>query len=236
MEKINYIGKTLLIEESGRKILAIGDLHLGYEEVLSRGGVFVARQLFKESLTYLDKVFEKVGRVNEVVLLGDVKHEFGKIMSQEWKEVVDLIDYLSEKCSKIIIVKGNHDKIIGPIAEKKQIEVVDYYFFEGFCFLHGDGDFLEIHDKRITCWIMGHAHPAIKISDGVKLEKFKCFLVGKFEGKEVVVVPSFFEGNAGSDPRENDLGLAWKFNLKKFKAKVVSGLGVLDFGLLGKLK
>lgn len=36
--KIEYIGKCLLINVDGKKILAVGDLHLGYEESLNLGG------------------------------------------------------------------------------------------------------------------------------------------------------------------------------------------------------
>ena len=100
--------------------------------------------------------------------------------------------------------------------------------------MHGDRDFSENYDKKIKYWIVGHGHPAIKISDGVKVEKYKCFLVGGFKGKEIIVVPSFFAYSEGSDPRENDLGLTWKFNFEKFKVFAVNGdlLEVLEFGKL----
>jgi hypothetical protein len=46
---------------------------------------------------------------------------------------------LLQKYSKVIIVKGNHDKIIEPIALKKGISVVDYYSVNpDTIILHGD--------------------------------------------------------------------------------------------------
>lgn len=237
--KINFIGKCLLIENAGEKkekILVIGDLHLGYEEFLNRSGVFVSRQMFEEMIAYLDNVFAKTGKVDKVVLLGDVKHDFGKIMKQELNDVLGLFDYLEKKSRKIIVVKGNHDKIIEPIVMKRSARIEDFYIYDEFCFLHGDRDFSQIYDKKIKYWIMGHGHPAVKISDGIKIEKYKCFLIGKFKEKEVIILPSFFSLMAGSDPRENDLGLAWKFGLGKFKVWVVGeNLEVLNFGQLGKI-
>jgi uncharacterized protein len=235
---IEYVGKCLFIETSGRKILVIGDLHIGFEEALNRGGVFVSRKMFEENEAYLEKVFEKIGKVDEVVLLGDVKHVFGEVIRQEWKEILGLLDYLKGMARKTMIVKGNHDKIVEPIAKKAGVEVKDYYILDEYCFLHGDRDFIENHNKKIKYWIVGHGHPAVKISDGVKTEKFKCFLTGKFDGKKIIIVPSFFDYSFGSDPRENDLGFVWPFNLKNFYVFVVQdeSLDALNFGKLNKLK
>ena len=240
MYKIEYIGKCLRLEVEGKKILVVGDLHLGYEEVLNQAGIFVTRRMFEEMVKYFDRVFYNVGKVDYVVLLGDVKHDFGKILRQEWDDILGLFNYLKSKLKKkgeIVIVKGNHDNIIGPIMRKAGVGVKEYFVIGGYCFVHGDKDFKQMADKKIKHWIMGHGHPAVKLSDGVKVEKYKCFLVGKFKGKKVVIVPSFFEYSKGSDPRENDLGMAWKFPLQKFKVLVVGeeDLEVLDFGILKNL-
>lgn len=247
--KIEYIGKCLYIEsKEGKKILVVGDLHLGYEEVLNQAGVFVTRNMFNEMIKYFDRVFEKVGKVDYVILLGDVKHYFGKILRQEWNDVLRLFDYFEEKSNddgKIVVVKGNHDIILEPIIRKrKRVVMRDFFVIDGVTFLHGDRNFKEIYDKKIEMWMMGHGHPAIKLSNGVRVEKYKCFLVGGFRGREVIIVPSFFDYSKGSDPRENDLGLAWDFDFKKFHVKIVGvegdlgdlDFGVLDFGKLGKLK
>ena len=84
-----------------------------------------------------------------------------------------------------------------------------------------DKTFDRMLDRGIKYWIFGHGHPAVKITDGVKIEKYKCFLSGKFKGREIIIVPSFFEYSEGSDPRENDLGMAWKFDLEKFNVWAV---------------
>jgi len=283
---ISYLGKCLLIEEKGENILVIGDLHLGYEESLNRGGVFISRKMFEEMIGELERIFSKSGKIDKIVLLGDVKHNFSGVLRQEWDEVSGLLEYLEGKLKdggEIIIIRGNHDnylknivnfdnrtehlseiirnkvpectresgdsrcpvignseevKRIAHIAFKKGVKVCDYFVLGEFCFLHGDRDFSEILGEGVKYWIIGHGHPAVKLGDGVKVESYKCFLVGGFEGREIVIVPSFFEYFAGSDPRENDLGLAWKFDLEKFKVLIVDdkGLEVRDFGILRDLR
>jgi putative SbcD/Mre11-related phosphoesterase len=178
--------------------------------------------------------------IDKIILLGDLKHEFGRISRDEWKEVLELIDYLKKKCNEIIIVKGNHDVVLESVTGKKGISVVDYFVFRDFVFLHGDKDFekSKIYDKKIKRWIVGHGHPAITLEEkrGIKKEKYKCFLVGKFKGKEIIIVPSFFPITGGSDPRDYDLNMAWNFNLNKFNVKIVGeNLETFDFGKLGKL-
>ena len=238
--KIEFIGKSLLIDN---KILVIGDLHLGYEGSLRESGYRIPFNIFEKILEDLDLIFEGVGKVDKVVLLGDVKHVFGKYAEDEWKEIGEVMNYLRRKVKEVIIVKGNHDAIIDSMIKKfDKVKLVNYYLWKDFAFLHGDKDFKEAHGNVVKNWIIGHAHPAIILHEkggGVKKEKYKCFLEGKFRGKKVIIVPSFFDVNEGTDVRSYDLGLAWKFNLNKFEVKVVGesegGLESLDFGKLGKL-
>jgi len=236
--ELEFIGKCLLVRAGGRKILAVGDLHLGYEESLNRSGVFVSRQMFGEVKKYFESVFLRIGEVvDEVVLLGDVKHDFGRIIFQERNDFAELVNFLGSFCKRIVVVKGNHDKILEPMARNENVELKESYVVGKFCFMHGDEEKVEGEEKRVKFWVLGHGHPAVKISDGVKVEKYKCFLVGSWKRKKVVIVPSFFEGGAGSDPRENDLGMGWNFNFDKFDVLIVQdeGLRVLEFGKLGKL-
>ena len=233
--KVDFIGKCLLLEEDGERVLVVGDLHLGFEENLNNSGVFIGRGMLNDYVESFDRIFEGI-IVDKVVLLGDVKHGFGKGMGQEWDDVKKLIDYLGSKCSEIMIVQGNHDNYLKNIVGRENIEVRDYWVWKGVAFLHGNKDFEEIWKSEIKVWVVGHGHPAVKIGDGTKVEKYKCFLDGKFKKKRVIICPSFFEYNSGSDPRENELGLVWDLKLDKFKVKIVGDDGVVrDFGELGKI-
>ena len=233
---INYIDKCLLLEDNNEKVVVIGDLHIGYDESLRRKGVLVPDVTLSETVFGLKNVFESVGKVSKIVLLGDVKHSFGTILRSEWKNITELFDYLFGFCEEIIIIKGNHDVIVEPVAKSRKLEVRDYYFWKGYMFLHGDRDFKEIYDKKVKYWILGHAHPAVWLRDGVKKEKYKCFLNGKYKGKNVIIVPSFFAGNEGTDPRDSDLRLAWEFDFTNFEVIIISEkMEVLNFGKLKKL-
>ena len=243
---IEYIGKCLLIKDKTfrkisttpkeEKVLVVGDLHLGYEESMNRSGVFVTREMYNEMIREFDEIFLKVGKVDKVILLGDVKHAFSGNLKQEWNDVLRLIKYLKEKCDELIILKGNHDNYLVNIARKGEIEVVKEYFWNDIMFIHGDVDNIELYDKKVKYWVMGHVHPAIIISDGSKMEKYKCFIIGKYKNKSVIVVPSFFSLVVGSDVREG-LNVPWEFNVNNFDVKIVGeNLEVLDFGKVEKIK
>ncbi|MEI6731728.1 MAG: metallophosphoesterase [archaeon] len=237
MKDLRFIGKCLLVVEEGKKILVIGDLHVGYEEAMNNTGVFVSRKMYEEMIEELERVFDSAGKVDRIVLLGDVKHGFARGTSQEWDELIKLFKFLKEECNDIVILQGNHDNYLMNIANRVSVGVKDYLIVGETALIHGDSDKVEIYDTRVKRWIMGHGHPAVRLNDGIKSESYKCFLVGKFKGKEVVIVPSFFDLQTGTDPREFELGMAWPFDLNKFEVYVVSeDLKVLEFGKLEKIK
>jgi len=256
--EIEYLGKCLFIEESGKGMLVVGDLHLGFEESLNKSGVFVTREMFSEMILYFNSVFDRLDskgkKVNEIILLGDVKHGFARPERQEWKDVLELFDYFIGKMEeingvgkgKVIIVKGNHDNYLANLAGKRDVTVLKSYIVGGIGFCHGNKKVEEIEKEDVRVWVMGHGHPAVRIRDKErKEEKYKCFLVGKYNVKgkgvgnvkKVIIVPSFFDFSEGTDPRESNLCLGWDFDLEKFDVKIVGDdLEVLDFGVLWKLE
>ena len=186
--KFRILENSMLVNN---EILVFSDFHLGYEEGLNKEGLF-PRVGFKESMNVLKRVFElleseEIG-LKKIIVLGDLKHEFGSILDSEWSEGVRLLDYLIEKIGNknIILIKGNHDNILKPIAMKKEIKLVDYYCINDICFLHGDKYFEEINDD-CKVLVLGHLHPAISLDDSYKKEKYKCFLKGKWK-KEFLLI------------------------------------------------
>jgi putative SbcD/Mre11-related phosphoesterase len=197
---IKIIEKALWIRR--KRVLIISDLHLGYEEALNKQGVFVPRMMFSEIKKEIKELIKLKPKI--VVINGDLKHEFGEISRQEWRETLEILDLLLKQ-SKVILIKGNHDTIIGPIAEKRNLIVREFYCFDDVCVLHGHKIFLDkkIYDSKII--IIGHEHPAISIQEGVKKELFKCFLLGRWKNKKIIVMPSFFTVFEGSDLKKEKL-------------------------------
>jgi uncharacterized protein len=235
MRTYRFIGKTVYFPKE--KILVIGDLHFGYEEELNREGVAVPRRMVGEVIKDLEKIVEKVKKVEKIVVLGDLRHSFGEILKEEKKDIKRFLDFLDKRFNgkEVIVTKGNHDTMLKIILRSegwKNIRPVDYFLDNGILFFHGDCrsfEKIEKIKKGVKLCVVGHFHPAIDVTDGEKVERFKCFLVGKLNRKEIIFVPSFFPLVDGA----NILGDC-ELNLLPIKERqvfVVSPDGdVLDFG------
>jgi len=103
-------------------------------------------------------------------------------------------------------------------------------------FLHGDKRFPEILNKNIKMLVLGHKHSAVTLEKESKKERYKCFLVGKWKDKDVLILPSFFPLVEGSDVQITDTNLALDVDLKKFGVYIpVPGeTRVLEFKRLKK--
>ncbi|MEK6915206.1 MAG: metallophosphoesterase [Nanoarchaeota archaeon] len=237
--KFEFVGKCLLLTEKNERTLVIGDLHLGYEGAMRSSGVMIPVKLYDKCVADFDLIINKIrGFVDNIVMLGDIKHEFGFILEDEWKYIVKFIKHVKGKCKRLIITEGNHDVILFPILRKLGIESVDYFIWKNIAFMHGDKKFEKIYSNKIDYWVVGHGHPAINIYENFKREKYKCFLLGDYIEKDkgkrkVIIVPSFFPLVEGTDARDFDMNLAWNFNLDKFRVYVVSdNMEVFGFGKL----
>ncbi|MBI5148621.1 metallophosphoesterase [Candidatus Pacearchaeota archaeon] len=236
LKGIEIKGLSLILKKARKKILVLADLHIGYEYALNKQGILVPRQQFKETLEKLKKIFDSVGKIDIVVINGDLKHEFGEISNQEWSETLKIFDFLSEKCKKIILIKGNHDTILEPLAKKRNLEIKEFVCFDDLCILHGDKILLnkEIYVSKIL--IIGHEHPAISLQEGAKQEIYKCFLLGKWKDKKLIIQPSFLPIIEGTDiKRERLLSPYLQQNLKNFETFIIADR-VYRFGKLKNIK
>ena len=224
------------------KTLAIGDLHLGYESMLRKQGiVFPFNQLeqSKKDVQNIIKILEKnKHKVKKIILLGDIKHQFGFDIGEKF-EVRDFLNFLERYVDQknIILLKGNHEKFA---LDKRRYR--NFYIQSDTAFIHGDKSFPKILDKKIKTIVMGHLHPAVFLKDkkGIKKEKFKCFLTGKWKNKKVIILPSFFplvEGsglNEGFQNREN-FSIIPKRSLQKFNVHILGKDKIYGFGELKDL-
>ncbi len=237
-----FLSKTLFFPEKG--ILAIGDLHLGYEYQLQQSGVLVPEQQVKEVIEELKVIFNDIKKkgmkLKKIVFMGDIKHSF----AYEWKEknyfnevIAFLKGYVKDK--DIILIKGNHDTIDYSFSDKLQ----DYNIEDNLAFCHGHELFHEVFQEKVKTIVMGHLHPSVILSDSqdIKREKYKCFLTGKFRGKEIIIMPSFLttiEGttiNSLEYEYEDFFSIIPKSSLLNFKCHVIGDKEVYDFGKIKEL-
>ena len=101
---IFIIGSTLWIEKD--KVLIMNDLHLGYEGELRSKGVLVPKVQYKDIIKEIEIILKKV-TPKTIIINGDLKHEFGRISNQEWREVLDFLDFLLfREVFKLAIIFG----------------------------------------------------------------------------------------------------------------------------------
>jgi len=180
-----------------RKLFVIGDLHIGIEEALNKQGVLVPRWQHRDMMERLEKIFKNVSP-EIIVINGDIKHEFGTISNQEWREVLKIMDFLVKHCKKLILVKGNHDTILGPVASRRDLTIVDEYREDGLLIIHGHKEPQALEDVII----IGHEHPVVALSSETRTEKYRCFLKGKYKRKVLLIEPSFNLVTHGTDVLE----------------------------------
>jgi putative SbcD/Mre11-related phosphoesterase len=230
------IGKTIFFPKKG--ILAIGDLHLGYTEMLRNQGIMIEVDQLEETKAELKPIIKNIkatSTLKKIILLGDIKHNF-QFERGEFFEVWNFLKFLEKQVPNgkedIIIIKGNHDTY-----SLKNYTLKDFYIQDEIAFAHGDKSFPELFEKEIKTIVTAHIHPAVTLKEpnGVKREKFKCFLIGKYKRKDFIIVPSFFSFTQGinfDDPmnRNKKDQIISKQKLKSFNTFVVGKNKIYDFG------
>ena len=207
------------------KILVVGDFHLGYEEYLQNKGILLPKQQLNQIIKRLKLILTQT-KPQIIIINGDLKHDFGRNSRQEWKDVLKLIDFLKENCQELIFIKGNHDNFLQTIAEQRQIGVVEEYNIKNILITHGD----KISKTKAKLIIIGHEHPAITLRDKSKVEKYKCFLKGKYKSAELIVMPSFNLLLEGTDILKDKSLSPYLTNIKNFQVFIVSKGEAFDFG------
>mgnify|MGYP001563953643 CR=1 FL=1 len=220
--------------------LIIADVHIGYEEALNKQGILVPRLQFEEIIKRINKIFSQLKnkKIKRIIVNGDLKHEFGTISEQEWRNTLKFLDLLAKHCNEVILIKGNHDAILGPIANKRNVKILEHYFIakSKIFILHGNKIPSKERLKKASTIIIGHEHPAVSLKEGPRVEQFKCFLKGKYKGKNLIVQPSFNTMIEGTDLlRDEILSPFLQQNLDNFYVYIVEDK-VYQFGKLRNLR
>jgi len=220
---MKYIGPALEIKEI--EALVLGDLHIDSDKSQSINNLSPLIGLTNLEETISD-IIEK-SSAKKIILLGDISNNFGPITYSEKKGIIDFLEWLNSKL-QVILIKGNHDNFIAKYLPKNML-FLDEYEESGYYFCHGD---ILKHNSNSHTIIIGHEHPAIVISNGIRSEKYKCIIETEIFGKKLVVLPSPNQYNIGTNIlREKTLSpFLNREVLQKSKIVVVQGINNLDFG------
>ena len=204
-----FISKTLFFPKQG--ILVIGDLHLGYDEMIKDQGINLLFDQLEETKKEIEIIIKRIKAIytlKKIILLGDMKHHF-QFQKQEVSDLRNFLRFLEKYVSKesIILIRGNHDTFT-----LNDYTLNDFYIENDIAFTHGEKDFLKLYDKKIKTIVTSHIHPAVLIRDkiNIKREKYKCFLVGKYKKKQFIIIPSFFSIIEGSEISEYKKGESYQ--------------------------
>jgi hypothetical protein len=223
--------------------LVFADLHLGYEGIAAEQGIFLPKVQFKEIVEIMQDVL-KIKKCKNVLINGDIKHEFSETSYHEFREVRDFFNILKEKFKRVILIKGNHDNYIYYVTKKVGVELYDSLKIKNYFFFHGHQP-VSLRETKAEILIVAHEHPVIALVDelGTK-EVVKCFLWGKTKlNNLVIVLPALSTLSYGTEMnsvlKEELLSPFLKTWVELDELNAVGidkEVGVMEFGKIKKLR
>lgn len=130
-------------------LLVIADLHIGFEIELASYGIMIPSQT-RKLIQQIKRLTSKYSPT-KLILLGDIKHEIGKISQSEWIDVPNFLNELIKNNLTVEIVLGNHDGNIEPLTPRSIA-------------LHSSrGILIKTTNKMKVGLIHGHAWPSVKL-------------------------------------------------------------------------
>jgi putative SbcD/Mre11-related phosphoesterase len=154
---------ALFLTNDSDKALVVSDLHIGWERLLSQRGVHIPSQTPKIKNMLLQLV--KKCKPNHLIFLGDVKDAIAKVEMEEWRDIPNFFEAITEKVSDIQVVVGNHDGNLEPLLlETTKIMPPTGVVFGDVGLFHGHAwpapELLECRSL-----VTGHVHPTVAIRD-----------------------------------------------------------------------
>ncbi|MCK4757982.1 MAG: metallophosphoesterase [Thermoplasmata archaeon] len=238
-------------------ILVISDLHIGYEASMRAEGVAMPDFQFGKMMKNLERAMEHFSP-GQVIINGDIKHEFSRNLGQEWDEVMLLLEQINNMGAEVKFVRGNHDNYLKTIIGRYDIELANYYLTNDILITHGhiptstlladdedvddnnesgDGDNPgQTRSLKNNFKIFGHEHPVLRLRDKIGARvTMPCFLFDEFNN--FIIMPAFSPLASGT----NVISPARNFMIEELRDLDISGARILavgegeimDFGLVG---
>jgi hypothetical protein len=152
-----------LVKTEKAKVMAIADLHIGWEMALSQKGIHVPSQTSKllKKLTDLLATYKP----EKLLILGDVKHTVATAEIGEWQDVPEFFNQLKKQMDDILVIRGNHDGNLEPLLpESIKILPATGTSIGEVGFFHGHRWPSPALLKCRTL-VMGHVHPTVALRD-----------------------------------------------------------------------
>jgi hypothetical protein len=155
---------ALLLENASERILVVADLHIGWEVSLAQKGIHVPSQTPK----LLEKMIQliKTTAPTSIIFLGDIKHAVEKVELEEWKDVPEFFEKISEVVQDIQVVPGNHDGNLDALTTPnvKIHSSSGVKLWNKVALLHGHA-WPKIDLLDCDTMVMAHLHPVVTFTD-----------------------------------------------------------------------
>jgi len=184
--------------------IVIADIHLGLEWELEEKGFHIPFPTYAPIIKSLRNMFSYKS-ARRLIILGDIKNEFGEINPEEWTQVQDFINDVRSLGAEPLVVRGNHDNFVRIVLRRLNVEFQDPPLRLGRYFLiHGDREHELPEEGSVV--LMGHEHPVVSIRDSIGVKhRFKSFLYGGHGGVKIIVLPSMNPLTMGMAINEMDV-------------------------------
>lgn len=234
-----------LLLEGKKKTLIIADLHIGIETELRESGINIPSQTEKMAIHLLKLCKEH--EVDELVIVGDLKHNVPMTSRQEYFELPRIFERLKEYVSEVHITKGNHDgSLENFLPQWVAIHGTKGFAHRGCGFFHGH----TWPSKDVMACkyvVIAHQHPTIQFVETLgERDSRQCWVKGHFIKEnikerypnfnpELIIIPTFnpLLGGIALNTKEKLLGPVMTNNLVDMENSEVY---LLDGTFLGKLK
>ncbi|MGA2766941.1 MAG: metallophosphoesterase [Candidatus Bathyarchaeia archaeon] len=152
-----------LLKSRGTRLMAVADLHIGWEMSLSGKGIHVPTQTPKLLNRLMDLLSEY--KADELLVLGDVKHTVAKAEAMEWRDIPDFFSALKKRVQQVFIIRGNHDGNLEPLLpEGISVLPGTGVAFDDVGFFHGH-QWPSPALLKCKTLVMGHVHPVVVFRD-----------------------------------------------------------------------
>lgn len=176
---ISFVRRGVIIEDK----YIVSDLHLGYSSEIDT----MTKQDEKSHILQNIKDVLDMYKIDQLVIAGDLFHEFGK-PSQNAQDILDfLLTRLEVAGCELVLIRGNHDQNVDDyIGNNVMREDYDFMFNqECITVVHGHKMWSDYEETDI--FIMGHLHPVVKINGS----EWPTYLYGSFEENSYLILPAY---------------------------------------------